>query len=113
MKKLTILLLIAVLAGSVFAAGITITIRIPASKLAEFSKKFEAYMPNKEMMDDPSYTPDPNDPTNPPLVARYTQKQWLRSKIIKLLRTIESRGADILAKRAVINDPNTFEVTVE
>ena len=112
MKKLIILSLIVILAGSIWAKDIIITITIPENKVADFSAAFEAYMP-APMIDDPNFISDPNSPDVRPPQVKMPQKRWLRNKVLSFLKKIEFNGKKKLKTLEVVTDPNTFEVTVE
>ena len=100
-------LLVISLVPVVFGApgDVTITLVIPAAKVADFQAGFLAKCPIPLIVN-PDY--DPNDPESPRRIEQYTPKQWitewLKGKAMRAYR----QGKTILAKRTAIVDPNVI-----
>ena len=106
MDKLIVLLTIVILAGSVLAADVTITITIPSEKVADFSAAFEAYMP-VPVLPDPSFVDDPNAPDDTAtMIPEITQKEWLKKVVINFLKRCYHKGKIIQARESAVVDPD-------
>ncbi len=100
MKKLIIVLLISILIAVAFAdpGDVTITITIPAAKVADFQAGFLRVYPK---------------PADVNGVSPYTDKQWLKKIVTNLLTETYKRGKKRLAIDAALEaqaiDPNIIE----
>lgn len=70
---------------------IIITQTIPSDKVEKALKGYLGLFPNMETIDDPSWE-DPEDGTEAPQIAKYTDKQWVDEKQDRLLRQNIKRG---------------------
>ena len=103
MKKLIVILVVTMLAFigivnlpfAIAAPGdVTITLTIPAAKVADFRVGFLAICPNNETVE------DSNDPNI--LVPKYTDKQWIKVQLLNYIKSIYRRGKYKLANEAMV-----------
>ena len=103
------ILIFLILAGTLLAADVTITITIPEAKVADFVSAMEAYMPIP-LVPDPTFIDDPNDPNDSAaLLPEYTQRNWLKLKLVGFIKEIYRKGKLKLAIQAAIVDPDIVE----
>lgn len=72
---------------------------IPAARRAKAIINIVAAEPNNITVDDPEWV-DPGDGSQPNQLPKYTDWKWLNELVWEYLKTRNSRGHEILAKRA-------------
>ncbi len=78
-----------------------ITLKIPSDKVAIALEGFLAIYPNNETIDDPEWV-DPEDGTQAPLIAKYTDLEWVTEKLRRLIVKDIRRGLQMIANRNVV-----------
>ena len=94
-----------------FAApsDVTITLRIPAAKVADFKEGFLAMCP-VPTISDPNWVNDPNDPNDfRPMIPEFTEKQWIKEWIRRDLFRAYRHGKQKLARQAAQMDKGIIE----
>ena len=74
----------------------TITLTIPEAKVAIALQGFLKIYPNKETIPDPDWT-DPEDGSEAPQIAKYTDKQWVREQLRRICVRDIRRGIQMEA----------------
>ena len=114
MKKAIIVLLL-IMAGSLQAADVVITITIPEAKVAEVQEALFTYMPNSQTKLDPVWiaaNPDwEADGLEPDQIPKYTAKQWFKQILIDFLKRCYRKGKIKIASEAANQtiDPNALQ----
>ena len=100
------LLILIILAGSLLAADVKLTITIPEEFVPEFTEAFLAYKP-VPLVDNPAHVDDPNQPQQ---IKEYTNKKWVE-KLLKrvLFNWIEAGKRKLREQQAGITDPNMIQ----
>ena len=80
-------------------ADFTISITVPEDKLATALEGFLAIYPNNETIDDPKWV-DPEDGSQTPPVAKYTDAQWIREQVRRIIVRDIRRGLTMKAQQA-------------
>lgn len=78
-------------------AELILTISIPDGKVQRSKERFLAVRPNIQVVEG---TED----------LKYTDKQWFEEKLKQFLRKLDTKGEKKLAKQAVIDNTDMFEV---
>ncbi len=88
---------------------VTITLRIPAAKVADFKAGFLAMCP-VPTISDPNWVDDPNDPNDfRPMIPEFTEKQWIKEWIRRDLFRAYRHGKQKLARQAAQMDKDIIE----
>ena len=103
MKKLIVIIILAM--TSVTLADVEITITIPAAKVQDFRTAFLVYLPIPTVE-----VYDPNEPgvaiaTEP----KYGEKVWIKRCIIDWLKRCYRKGKIKISQQTTITDPNIVE----
>lgn len=82
-------------------ANKTITLTIPSEKVAKALQGFLAIYPNEETIPDPEWI-DPEDGTEAPQIAKYTNANWVNEQIRRIIVRDIRRGLQMIANKEVI-----------
>ena len=80
-------------------ADITLTLTVPSGKVAIATEGYLTLYPNIETIVDPEWV-DPEDGSPPDKIAKYTTKQWVQEKQLRLFIQAVHRGLSMKATRA-------------
>jgi len=76
-----------------------ITLTIPEAKAAKALEGFLAIYPNKETIPDPKWI-DPKDGSEAPQIPRYTDREWVKEQVRRLIVRDIHRGLQMKANQA-------------
>jgi len=74
-----------------------ISYKVPSLKVDKALQGFLRLYPNNETKPDPKWV-DPKDGTEAPQVAKYTDAQWFKEKVKRLIARDINRGLQMIAK---------------
>ena len=77
-----------------------ITLTIPEAKIAIALQGFLKIYPNKETIPDPNWI-DPEDGSEAPQIAKYTDKQWVREQLRRICVRDIRKGLQMAANENV------------
>ena len=104
MKKLLIVPLLFVLAGSACAADLVITYTIPQAKAARVKAAMQGLYPIPQIPD-PEWV-DPGDGSEAPLVDEFTAAQWAKERPRRWVRDQVARWEQKVGKAAILFSPD-------
>ncbi len=79
-------------------ADVILTKRVPEAKVPKALEGWLALFPNSETKDDPEWV-DPEDGSIAPQVPKYTDKQWVEEKDLRIFIRNIHRGLQKLADK--------------
>lgn len=100
MKKALLLAIALCLCINAYAADVTITLTIPSEKVETALEGWLSIYPNSETIPDPEWV-DPEDGSEALQIARWTNKQWVREKIRRILVRDVRRGLTMKAQQEI------------
>ena len=80
-------------------ADLIISLTIPGDKIQAANTGFFKIYPNYETVDDPDWV-DPGDGTTVPQIPKYTDLQWFKEQLRRLIIRDVRRGLQMIATEA-------------
>ena len=101
MRSFCLFLALLLISSSAFAADIVLRVTVKDSPTqTEDIAGFLYVVPNDRTIPDPEWV-DPEDGSEAPRIAKYTNKQWAEAYLAEKLEKLMSRGRTLMARNAI------------